>query len=151
MTSPLSVRMCSWLLFMTMEAFLYFSYQQNDGSFHWFLHFFVGASTALIVMGLITVLSGRIVRHPLLWVFVGHVVAMLPDILWNFLVTAHEPWMDLFLGHITAHFIPGRNGTWYAIFLASLAFYLYQRATKEAATTGAVQRPQVHEGAAKVV
>jgi xanthine/uracil permease len=150
MTSQLSIRMWSWLLFMTMEAFLYFSYQQNDGSFHWFLHFFVGASTALIVMGLIIFLSGRIARHPLLWIGVGHVIAMFPDILWNFLVATHEPWMDIFLGHITAHFIPGRNWTWYAIFLVSLAFYLYQQATKEATATGIRQRPNIQEGQAKV-
>jgi len=150
MISHLSVRIWPWLLFMTVEAFLYFSYQQNDGSFHWFLHFFVGASVALMVMGLITFLSGRIIRHALLWIFVGHVIAMFPDILWNFLVATHEPWMDIFLGHITAHFIAGRNWTWYAIFLMSLAFYLYLRATKEAAVTGAVQRLQVQKDAEHV-
>lgn len=69
----------------------------------------------------------------MLWIFVGHVIAMFPDILWNRLVATHEPWMDIFLGHISVHFIPGRNWTWYAIFLISLAFYLYQRAMKEAA------------------
>lgn len=130
-----SSRMWSWLLFIAAEVFLYLSYQQNAGRFHWFLHFFVGASAALIVMGLIMVLLGHIMRHPLLWIFVGHVIAMFPDILWNFQVATHQPWMDVFLVHIAAHFIPGRNWTWYAIFLASLAFYLFERATKEAAAT----------------
>ena len=136
-------RMWSWLPFIAAEAFLYLSYRQNDGRFHWFLHFFVGASAALIVMALMTWRSGRIDRYPLLWIFVGHVVAMFPDILWNFLVRTHEPWMDMFLGHIIAHFIPGRNWAWYAIFLASLAGYLYQRAMQEAAAAGAVERRNV--------
>ncbi|WP_447980094.1 hypothetical protein [Candidatus Nitrospira bockiana] len=121
-----------WLLFGAAEAFLYLSYQQHDGRFHWFLHFFVGAAAALSVMGTITLASGRIARHPLFWTFMGHLVAMFPDILWNVLVATHQPWMDVFLAHITAHFIPGRNWTWYAIFLMSLAFYLYARATREA-------------------
>jgi hypothetical protein len=62
-----SLHLWSWLLFIAAEAFLYVSYQQNDGRFHWFLHFFVGASATLIVLGLIMVLSGHIVRLPLLW------------------------------------------------------------------------------------
>ncbi len=37
---------------------------------------------------------------------------------------AHEPWMDLFLGHISTHFVPGRNLLWYLAFLASAALYL---------------------------
>ncbi|MDF0668468.1 MAG: hypothetical protein P0119_20660 [Nitrospira sp.] len=135
-------RMWSWSLFIAAEVFLYISYRQNDGRFHWFLHLFVGASTVPIMMALIMWLSGRILRYPLRWIFVGHVVAMFPDILWNFLMGTHEPWMDMFLGHISAHFIPGRNWTWYAVFLASLACYLYQLAMKEAAA-GAGQRRNV--------
>lgn len=150
LTARPSVRIWSWGLFTAVEAFLYVSYRLNNGSFHWFLHFFVGASTALIVMGLITTLSDLIVRHPLVWIFIGHVIAMFPDILWNFSVATHQPWMDVFLGHIMTHFIPGRNWTWYGIFLMSLGFYLYQRTTKEAATTGVVQHQHAQEGAAEV-
>jgi hypothetical protein len=49
---------------------------------------------------------------------------------------------DLMYGHdvdwqplapSSSHFIPGRNWMWYAVFLASLAFYLYAKATKEVA------------------
>lgn len=149
MTSSSPVRIWFWVLFTAMEAFLYVSYQLNNGSFHWFLHFFVGASIVLIVMGLITALSDRIVRHPLLWIFVGHVIAMFPDILWNFSLATHQPWMDVFLGHIVAHFIPGRNWTWYGIFLMSLAFYLYQRAMKEAATIGVGQHQHVQQAQQK--
>jgi hypothetical protein len=32
--------------------------------------------------------------------------------------------MDLFLGHISTHFVPGRNLTWYLVFLAALGLYL---------------------------
>ncbi len=37
---------------------------------------------------------------------------------------AHERWMDLFLGHISTHFVPGRNLTWFVAFLVALAAYL---------------------------
>lgn len=145
MSSAAVHRRWFWLLFIAAEAFLYVSYRHHDGRFHWFLHGFVGASTALLAMGLVMLWSGRIVRHPLLWILIGHVVAMFPDILWNFLVATHQPWMNVFLGHIVAHFIPGRNWTWYGIFLASLGFYLYERAIREAADPGAerhLQRPE---------
>ena len=32
--------------------------------------------------------------------------------------------MDVFLGHISTHFVPGRNLTWFAVFLLLLSVYL---------------------------
>lgn len=128
-----SLLLSGWplVLFIAAEAFLYVSYQQNDGLFHWFLHFFVGASTALLLMAGAMHWWNRSIRHPLLWIFMGHVIAMFPDILWNFLIVTHRPWMDVFLLHISSHFIPGRNWTWYAIFLLCLALYLASLTTIE--------------------
>jgi hypothetical protein len=48
---------------------------------------------------------------------------MFPDILFTAGV-AHERWMDVFLGHISTHFVPGRNLTWFVVFLAALGVYL---------------------------
>jgi apolipoprotein N-acyltransferase len=48
---------------------------------------------------------------------------MFPDFLFT-AGTAHYWWMDLFLGHISTHFVPGRNLTWYLVFLAALGLYL---------------------------
>lgn len=31
---------------------------------------------------------------------------------------------DLFLSHTSTHIVPGRNLTWYAVFLASVAVYV---------------------------
>ena len=33
-------------------------------------------------------------------------------------------WSDVFLGHISTHFVPGRNWAWYAMFLITSAAYL---------------------------
>jgi hypothetical protein len=115
------------VLFATAEVLLYLSYQHHDTRFHWFLHFFVGTSAAFGVMTLITYWSNRTILFPFLWLLVGHVIAMFPDILWSAELLPHQAWMDIFVLHISSHFIPGRNWTWYVIFLLCLAVYLYVR------------------------
>lgn len=102
---------------------LYFSYRDHDASFHWFAHFYAGASAALVVMALVARRRARPARFPLLWIVAAHLYAMFPDLL--FLEgTPHQHWMDVFLGHITIHYIPGGNLTLLAIFMTSLALYL---------------------------
>ncbi len=53
----------------------------------------------------------------------AHVFAMTPDLLFTG-GYAHRRWMDLFLGHMSAHFVPRRNTTWLVVFLTVLAGYL---------------------------
>ncbi len=61
--------------------------------------------------------------YPLVWPVLGHLFAMFPDFLFT-AGTAHYRWMDVFLGHISTHFVPGRNLTWAAVFLVALGIYL---------------------------
>lgn len=106
------------------EVALYASYQGEDGRFHWFTHFFVGTSFALVAMTLTAKRTGRAVRLPVVWLLVGHLAAMAPD--FAFLDgVAHGRWMDIFLAHVSSHYVPGRNWTWYAVFLATLGAYLF--------------------------
>jgi len=102
---------------------VYSSYRHHDARFHWFVHFFVGASAALLLMAAVAWRTRRPVRWPLLWLLAGHLFAMVPDILFLLFSVIHQRWMDVFLWHISAHFIPGRNVTWYLTFLASLGVY----------------------------
>ena len=118
-------------LFAMIELLLYLSYQHHDARFHWFLHFFVGTSTTLIVLVVLTYSFNRAIGFPMLYLLIGHVIAMFPDILWNFQLLPHQPWMDVFLFHVSSHFIPGRNWTWYVIFLICLALYFYARRATE--------------------
>lgn len=67
----------------------------------------------------------RPVPYPLVWPLLAHLVAMFPDLLFAG-GDAHARWMDVFLGHITSHFVPGRNLTWYVVFLTALAYYLVE-------------------------
>ncbi len=118
------------------ECLVFLSYQHSDGRFHWFLHFFVGAGAALSLLALHTYLTGHRTKLLLLWMFLGHMLAMLPDILFGLADVPHQPWMDIFLLHISAHFLPGRNWSWYALFLLSLASYFAALAVTDLAPTG---------------
>lgn len=116
--------LCLWcLLAVLVEVALYFSYRGHDARFHWFTHFFVGTATALLIMAELARRSRRPVPLPLVWPLLGHVVAMIPDFLFVGGI-AHRRWMDIFLGHISSHYVPGRNVTWYAVSALSLGLYL---------------------------
>ncbi|MBW3555709.1 MAG: hypothetical protein KY454_02105 [Actinobacteria bacterium] len=131
MTTPVAaegagraLRLCLWcVVAVVAEVGLYASYRGHDARFHWFTHFFVGASFALVVMAVVALRRRRAVPVPLVWPFIAHVVAMFPDFLFAAGI-AHQRWMDVFLGHISTHFVPGRNLTWFVVFLLALGFYL---------------------------
>ena len=131
-----ALRVCLWCIVAVLaEVGLYASYRGHDARFHWFTHFFVGAAAALLGMAAVAAHIRRPVPLPLVWPFLAHVVAMFPDVLFTAGV-AHERWMDLFLGHINTHFIPGRNLTWFVVFLLALAAYLAVVAPFGRRTTG---------------
>ncbi|MGH9223900.1 MAG: hypothetical protein ACRD2W_09005 [Acidimicrobiales bacterium] len=118
------LRICGWCAAAVVaEVALYASYRGHDARFHWFTHFFLGTSVALLVMALVAARTRRPVPFPLVWALAGHLFAIVPDFAFA-AGTAHWRWMDVFLGHISAHFVPGRNLTWYVVFLASLGAYL---------------------------
>lgn len=113
----------SGVVAVAVEVWLYASYQAHEARSHWFTHFFVGGSVALLIMAAVAARTRRPVPLPFLWPLLGHLVAMFPDFLFTAGI-AHQRWMDVFLGHLSTHFIPGRNLTWYVIWLASVALYL---------------------------
>ncbi|MDP9388308.1 MAG: hypothetical protein M3Q48_10470 [Actinomycetota bacterium] len=119
-----TLRVCLWCVVAVLaEIGLYASYRGHDARFHWFTHCFVGASVALAVMAVVAARTRRPVPLPLVWILLAHVVAMFPDFLFTAGI-AHERWMDVFLGHISTHFVPGRNLTWFVVFLVALGAYL---------------------------
>ena len=119
-----ALRLCLWCgLAVLVEVGLHASYRGHDAGFHWLTHFFVGASAALVAMAAVAARRRRPLPLPLVWVLGGHLVAMFPDLLFAAGV-AHEPWMDVFLGHLSSHYVPGRNLTWYLVLLICLGVYL---------------------------
>lgn len=105
------------------EVVAVLAYTSRDASFHWFVHFFVGAAAALLLTAVATLLLRRPLRHIGAAVLCGHAIAAFPDVLF-LLGVAHARWMDVFLGHIWSHHIPGGLWTLYAGFLTALAGYL---------------------------
>lgn len=110
-------------LAVALEIGLYSSYRGHDARFHWFLHFFVGASTGLLGMAAVAWRTRRPVPLPLVWPVLAHLFAMSPDIAFT-AGYAHRRWMNAILGHISTHYVPGRDLTWYVVFAASLGLYL---------------------------
>ena len=135
-TTGRSLRLCLWCMAAVLvQVGLYLSYRGHDARFHWFTHFFVGASFALVVMSAVSARTHRAVPYPLVWPLLAHLLAMVPDLAFA-AGQAHRRWMDVFLGHISTHFVPGRNLTWYVVFLASLALYLLTLDRARAAPPG---------------
>ena len=114
-----------WILaYAAAEGLLFLSYERREASFHWFIHYFAGAVFALLAMSIYTSINKRPIRLPLLWLLTAHLIAMMPDFMFSILKIAHARWMDIFMLHVSSHFIPGRNATWYVLFLLSLGTYL---------------------------
>ncbi len=91
-------RPVSWLrgaaVTLAVEALLYVSYPAHEARLHWFTSFFVGGSVALIGMTVYVAQENRRVPLPGMWVILGHVVAMFPDLLFVAGI-AHRRWMDV--------------------------------------------------------
>lgn len=115
----------SIIAFIAAEAVLFWFYLGHGSAFHWFTHFYAGASFALLTMAVLGFVRHPL-RRPLLWVFLTHLFAAIPDALFAAGIP-HARWMDVFLLHVSSHFIPGRNWTWYAVFLVTLGLYLWTR------------------------
>jgi len=104
------------------ELLLLTAYVSQDVAYHWLVHFLVGGTVALLGLTAATACRHRPATQPTLWVLLGHLVAIFPDLLFAAGI-AHQRWMDLFLGHVSSHNVPGGLWTLYGSFLAGLALY----------------------------
>lgn len=110
---------------VVVEAALLRTYRANDATFHWFVHLLSAGHVALHTLAWRSRRS-RPVPDAVTAVVAAHVFAAVPDVLFMGGV-AHRRWMDVFVGHISSHRMPGRNRTWYVLFLIALADYLRSR------------------------
>lgn len=62
-------------------------------------------------------------RYLLLTLLAFHVYAIVPDLLFSE-GTAHSQWQNVFLGHITEHYLPGGAVAWLAIALVLSGAYV---------------------------
>lgn len=120
---PLSLAVQLGLLVFA-EVALFASYDVHDARFHWVTHFLVALSfTALLLLVRLLVSGAPGPRFLLLTVLAFHLFAMTPDLLFRGGVP-HYRWMDLFLGHVAAHYLPGGDGSWLVIALTLTAAYV---------------------------
>jgi pimeloyl-ACP methyl ester carboxylesterase len=105
------------------EVVLFASYRGHEASFHWATHFLVAMTMWAVVNLAWLALKGAPARGQLLTLLGWHLFAMLPDILFGAASVPHDDWMDVFLGHVWSHYVPGGAYTW--LFVALLASALY--------------------------
>lgn len=106
------------------EVVLFASYAGHDSRFHWAAHFLVGLIAAAAWLSAYLLIAGRPSPGQILAVLWFHLVAMAPDLLYLAGV-AHYHWMDVFLGHVAVHYIPGGDTTWLVLAVGALAAYAW--------------------------
>jgi pimeloyl-ACP methyl ester carboxylesterase len=110
-------------ILVVVEVLLFTSYRGHEASFHWATHFLVAMIMWSAVNLAVLVLKGAPAPGQLLTLFGWHLFAMFPDLLFSRAEVPHDDWMDVFLGHISSHYMPGGAYTW--LFLALVATALY--------------------------
>ena len=117
-----------WLLLQLVvlvaaETYLFASYREHESSFHWATHFLVGfGAAALWNLGWL-MLKRTPAPGQLLSILAFHLLAMFPDLMFSAGVP-HYPWMDVFLGHNSSHFVPGGTITWLVVSQILSALYV---------------------------
>lgn len=106
------------------EIGLFTTYGVHDARFHWATHFLVALTVTSILFVVGLALTGAPGPRFILLTLLGlHLFAMTPDILFR-LGVPHYRWMDVFLGHISTHYIPGGDASWLVIALVATSGYV---------------------------
>ncbi len=121
---------------IAVELWFLGKYASEAASWHWFVHFFAGATLALIVMSWWSWRKRRPVPAPLVWVLLAHLFAAAPDLVIPESVP-HQPWQNVFVGHLATHYLPGRGLSWLVIFAVALAGYLLVISDRRMASSSA--------------
>lgn len=110
------------LLLVLAEYGLFASYRAQDADFHWATHFLVGLTAAAVLHLAWLVVTAAPGRGVLISVLGAHLFAMFPDVLFR-LGVPHAGWMNVFLGHIWVHHLPGGDVSWLVIALLACGAY----------------------------
>jgi hypothetical protein len=77
--------------YLLAELIMFSIYNGHKASFHWFTHYYVGAIVALLGLSIWKLSTHRSVVWPLGWLYLGHLLAMIPG---SYLVPLHS-WSQL--------------------------------------------------------
>lgn len=109
---------------VAVEVWFLGKYAAEAASWHWYVHFFAGATLALVLMTWCSWRRRRAVPFPLVWVLLAHFYAAAPDLVISENVP-HKPWQEVFVGHLASHYLPGRGVSWLVVFAVALGGYLF--------------------------
>ena len=108
---------------IAVEAVLFQRYDAEQARFHWSTHFLDAlAFTSLVLLARLWVAGRPGPRNILLTLLAFHVYAIVPDLMFSE-GSAHTMWMNVFLGHIAEHYLPGGALGWLAVALALSGTY----------------------------
>jgi len=111
------------IVVVIVEGLLLAAYAGVDAAFHWSTHALVAVTAvALWHLGWLATRDAP-ARGQIALIIPVHLLAMAPDVLFFLAVAPHEPWMDIFLGHISAHEIPGGDEAWLVLALLASGAY----------------------------
>ncbi len=106
------------------ESYLYWQYAAHGAQFHYFIHGFTGVAAGVAV--LVLVRGGRVsTRGPafdvVLAAAAGRLLSAMPDVLFLAADLPHERWMDVFVAHISVHFVPAPVAATFTVFVLAVA------------------------------
>lgn len=104
------------------EGVLFQVYGQFDSRFHWAAHFLVGVIAAVAWLSAYLLVTSTPARGQIIVALGFHLFAMTPDLLFRAGIP-HAPWMNVFLGHIAVHYLPGGDRAWLALALTAALGY----------------------------
>ena len=108
---------------VAVEATLFARYDAEQARFHWSTHFLDAlAFTSLVLLARLWIAGRPGPRYLLLTLLAFHVYAIVPDLMFSE-GSAHTMWMNVFLGHIAEHYLPGGALAWLAVALALSGAY----------------------------
>lgn len=110
---------------VAVEVVLNRTYTGHDAAFHWSTHFLVAVVATTFWHAAHLRLRGRPAPGQVLTVVGFHLVATAPDLAFRAGVP-HERWMDVFLGHVSSHYLPGGDRTWLVLACLAVLAYTWQ-------------------------
>lgn len=99
----------AWLAVATLvvvEAYLTHRYLAFGAQFHLLLHGYVGAAVGLAAWAVAHRRGAAAGAAPWLAAGAGHLASAAPDVLFLAADLPHQTWMDVFVAHISIHFVP---------------------------------------------
>lgn len=100
------VRLVPLAVMIAVQALLAQAYYERGTSWHFLLHTTFGLGLGLSVAALVSTRLRRPVPA-LPFAAAGEAVSVLPDLLFVLARVTHMRWMDVFVGHIRLHLVPG--------------------------------------------